>query len=306
MGARTADFIADSLVEQSKKGKQTVLWLMAAPSGFAFYDAFINRARIDEALCDTLRNTHFFQFDDYPVSRETEKFVITFRHLLEERLFNPLRRICSDLPYVHFLELTGTSADTAVCNNYKQSFLNIRNSDSYIVQLKGIGMDGHWGFHGDGVPLFMEPDLIKVKMESQNIHQQMVDWPDLFKRAEDVPEYAYSFNVEMFMMADEIYDNVPQASKMYSVLAAYATSDVMEEIPSSALKLHPHARALVTADAARAFIEYRKNLEERKQGRLSEKMIEQLRDLWRGGGTEEEDNKNIKKMEHVLIKAGIM
>ena len=65
MGEFTADYITAVLKEQYKQHKIPVLWLMAAPSGFAFYRALIQHAQKDQPLRNILRETHFFQFDDY-------------------------------------------------------------------------------------------------------------------------------------------------------------------------------------------------------------------------------------------------
>ena len=41
MGTFSAEQVATQLKQATSAGKDTALWLMAAPSGFAFYKAFI-------------------------------------------------------------------------------------------------------------------------------------------------------------------------------------------------------------------------------------------------------------------------
>ena len=107
----------------------------------------------DPELQSILRETHFFQFDDYPISRKSPKFEATFRRLLEKHLFGPLSEVCGTLKNMHPLELTGAATDSRVCEEYRDAILNLKSQSVYFLQLKGIGMDGHWGFHGAETPL---------------------------------------------------------------------------------------------------------------------------------------------------------
>jgi len=306
MGKMTVDNIIKVIKEKYVQDKVIVLWLMAAPSGFPFYQALIERVERDRFLREIIKKTHFFQFDDYPISRNSKKFFVTFRCLLENELFKPLKNLCGELPYIHFLELTGTDKDKEISMAYKEELLDLREENSYIIQLKGIGMDGHWGFHGAKTPLDMPPNLISVRMNTQNIQQQRIDWPKFFPRAEDVPKNAYTFNVNMFLLADEIIDNVPQSTKEYAVLATYGTDDIINEIPSSALKKHHNAQSYITEKAAKALIEFRKGRESDKGYKLNNTTLNRLRDLWKDDANQPYSAQNIKIMEEVLRKLNIV
>jgi len=48
------------------------------------------------------------------------------------------------------------------------------------LQLKGIGENGHWGFHEPGLALDAVPQFMKVKLSEENVNQQMRDHPALF------------------------------------------------------------------------------------------------------------------------------
>ncbi len=306
MGKMTVDHITKVIKEKYVQDKVMVLWLMAAPSGFPFYQALIERVERDGFLREIIKKTHFFQFDDYPISRNSKKFSVTFRYLLENELFKPLRNLCGELPYIHFLELTGTDKDKEISMAYKEELLDLREKNSYIIQLKGIGMDGHWGFHGAKTPLDLPPDMIAVSMNKQNIHQQRIDWPKFFPRAEDVPKIAYSFNVNMFLLADEIIDNVPQSTKEYAVLATYGTDDIINEIPSSALKKHHNTQAYITEKAAKALIEFREGRDNNKSYKLSSITLNRLRDLWKDDANQQCSKQNIKIMEGILRKLNLV
>jgi len=314
MGSFTAQEVARKLKEAASAGKDTVLWLMAAPSGFAFYKAFVELSREDKVLQRILQKTRYFQFDDYPVGRKDPRFPITFRHLLEAYFFNPLQEVVGKLDGIHLMELRGTGKgsktseleDDAIAARYAQEVLAIlEDPNTYVVELKGIGMDGHWGFHGSETPLDAPPKVIRVPMNSQNIHQQKIDWPQYFKTDADVPQFAYSFTVSAFLKADFIIDNVPQPTKEYSVLATYGTEEVLNEIPSSALKTHPNAMAALTEASARALMEYRNRVTSGHRT-LDASILERLRALWKDPNRPQVERENIESMTRVLRKLGMM
>lgn len=203
------------------------------------------------------------------------------------------------------MELDGTEGDARVIEEYRKTVLRaLEDPGTFVVELKGIGMDGHWGFHGSETPLDTPPQIIRVPMNSQNIHQQKLDWPQYFKTDADVPQFAYSFTVSAFLKADFIIDNVPQPTKEFSVLATYGTETVLNEIPSSALKNHPHAMAVLTEASARALLEYRDILL-RGETALPPDTLKRLRLLWKSPDRPEVEEENIRKMEEVLKKLGI-
>lgn len=305
MGERTAAAVVQEMKEQSKAGRPLVLWLMAAPSAFPFYRSLIRLAAGDAGLRGILRATHFFQFDDYPIARSGAQFPATFRHLLETRLYAPLAEVCGQLPHLHPLELDGTAGDAAVQRRYRDDLLELRQGGAFILQLKGTGMDGHWGFHGAETPLDQEPGMIVVPMNGQNIRQQMLDWPQLFPTPGHVPASAATFNVPMFLLADRIIDNTPQPSKEYAVLAAYGTGEVVPEIPSSALKRHPRAEAHITAAAARALLELRAGRQRDPDYRLCPETRERLAALWRDPHDAAAEQRNRAQMNTVLARLGL-
>ncbi len=305
MGAKSALLIADTMKSAFRSGRKSALWLMAAPSGFAFYDAFIGLCARDPELAGLCRDASYFQFDDYPVPRGDKRFPITFRHLLETRFFGPLAKICGPLPGVRLLEI-GNKSDDKVAADYANRLMRTADDPSTcLIQLKGIGMDGHWGFHGDETPLETPPAIMKVAMNKANIHQQKLDWPEYFARDKDVPAHAYTGNVALFLKADLIVDNVPQASKAYSVLATYGTDTVIPQVPSTALKRHPASHAFLTRDSASALLEFRARRIKDFSAVLSPEMVAKLEKLWDSGNPEAR-SENIAKMRTVLRDLGML
>lgn len=306
LGQRTAAEVVAELKAQRAAAKTPVLWLMAAPSAFSFYQALIRQAGADAQLQSILRETHIFQFDDYPILRSSSQFPATFRYLLQEQLFKPLAGICGELKHIHPLELTGSAADVEIQRRYRDDLLALKGKGGVLIQIKGIGMDGHWGFHGAETPLDAKPGMVVVPMNAQNLRQQMLDWPKLFPTLADVPKQAITFNVGMFLLADRIIDNVPQASKEFAVLATYGTDAVINEVPSSALKRHSNAAAYLTRAVARTLCEFREGRRVDPQYRLNDSARKRLRALWRDEKSPVVEKQNIEIMEQVLRKLGML
>ncbi|MDR1625182.1 MAG: hypothetical protein LBT33_01460 [Spirochaetia bacterium] len=307
MGQKSAQLMARALKEAAAAGKKTALWLMAAPSGFSFYRAFTGLCRSDGELAAVMRKTLFYQFDDYPIARGDPKFAITFRYLLEKNFLDPLSKICGTALPVQALELKGDGGDKELADAYARGLCAILEDPSYFVaELKGIGMDGHWGFHDSGTPLDAPPGIIMVPMTGQNIHQQRLDWPQYFKTDADVPGAAYSFTAAAFMKADYIIDNVPQASKKYSVLAVYGNDIILGEAPSSLLKKHPNAISVLTTDSADILAEFRDAFVQTGSRKLSRSMHARLAALWDDPANPAQQKKNIGTMDAVLAKLGFI
>lgn len=248
MGAASAQALAERQLDLVSTQNAIGFLLMAAPSAFPFYAAYLDLAANSAALREAIARTHFFQFDDYPLPATHPA---TFRHLLESHFFAKLRAICSRVNY-HPLNVDAADP-SAICHDYTIEVL--RHGPD--LQLKGVGENGHWGFHEPGIPLSGDPAYIAVALSEENAAQQLRDHPALFRTPGDVPRTAYTANVPLFLRTrDAIEDNVPQASKAFALLAAYATDVVHAAIPSSALKRHKHATVRTTAAAAWALEEF--------------------------------------------------
>lgn len=251
MGAASAEALAAQQVALAQQQDSIGFMVMAAPSAFPFYKAYLARACEDAALCDAIRKTEFFQFDDYPLPASHPA---TFRYLLETHLFSPLREIVSEVRF-HPLHVDAVDPES-ICARYTERVL----ATGPDLQLKGVGENGHWGFHEPGVPLDEAPAFIRVALSEENAAQQLRDHPTLFHKPEDVPMAAYTANVALFLRTRMcIEDNVPQASKAFALLAAYGSGVVDAEVPSSALKRHPSAVVRTTEAAVWALEEYIEN-----------------------------------------------
>lgn len=306
MGKAAASWVADRVRDAAKRGRRPVLWLMAAPSGFSFYEQFVTLVREDRELSLALAGAPLYQFDDYPIARNSGRFPVTFRHLLETRFVKPLQETAGCALQWHPLELTGAEdADDAVIRSYEGQLASMLEDPAFsVIEVKGIGMDGHWGFHGSETPLEHPPGMMRVEMNAENQIQQVKDWPQYFSTPADVPPYAVTCNVSLFLKADAIADVVPQESKQFSVLAAYGTQAVTGSVPSSALKKHHNSAAFLTHEAARALIEFRHGREHAPDYVLSSESVARLSRLWESANGDTAGS--VETMKRVLAELGMI
>lgn len=307
-GLKAVALARKKLLAAFDRGVKPVLWMMAAPSGFSFYRALVNTASTDEKLRTVLSHSAIYQFDDYPIDRESRRFPVTFRHLLEEYLIHPLQAEIGISPEWNPLELKGDKeTNNTVLRQYEQRLLErLQDDQSYVLEIKGIGMDGHWGFHGSETALDTAPGLMRVPMNSENIYQQMIDWPQYFKTNSDVPQYAVTCNVAMFMLADTIIDIVPQNTKQFAVLAAYGTGTVSNDIPSSALIRHPDSASFLTQDAGKALQTYRNGKAKDANYRIDAETLNELESIWKENQSGDDAEQSIEKMRQILTDLSII
>jgi len=248
MGAASAHALALRQLELTRTQERIGFLIMAAPSAFAFYDAYAKLAAASPPLRDAIARTDFFQFDDYPLPATHPA---TFRYLLEAHFFSKLRTVGADVSF-HPLEVDAPDPEE-VCRRYSERVLR----SGPDLQLKGVGENGHWGFHEPDIPLELPAAYIAVRLSAENAAQQLRDHPSLFRLPADVPSEAYTASVPLFLRTRVcIEDNVPQASKAFALLAAYGSDTVDAAVPTSALKRHHTAIVRTTVAAAWALEEY--------------------------------------------------
>jgi glucosamine-6-phosphate deaminase len=290
MGLATAINIAAHQLRLFEDKGSCSIMIMAAPSAFSFYRSYQNVVFSSPALQKALYETHLFQFDDYalPVHHP-----VSFRFLLMEHFLAPIARFC-DSRKVHLFQADVSDTEKA-CREYGQAILEAGPD----LQIKGVGEDGHWGFHEPGIPLDGEPKFMRVKLAEANVAQQMRDHPKLFPTADRVPRYAYTANVPLFLRTRVlIEDNVPQPSKAFAVLAAYGNGVVKDRVPSSALKGQASAVIRLTAVSAWALLEYRQS------GVVSSEMLRRL-DASLSGSEEREIGQSVDVIRRTLTEMEI-
>lgn len=283
MGAASADSLVAKQIALAGKQESVGFLIMAAPSAFGFYRAYLDMAKASPDLQHALARTHFFQFDDYPLPADHPA---TFRYLLNKRFFDELTQWCPR-ENIHPFNVDAGDPD-AICADYTEHVLE-RGLD---IQLKGVGENGHWGFHEPGVPIEDAPRYMEVELSEENAVQQLRDHPDLFASVEDVPRAAYTANVALFLKTKHlIEDNIPQAAKGFAILAAYGNYVVHDIVPTSALKQHPNAQVRITRAAAGELLAYREH------GRVTQDALDRMAAALGGEGARDYVESVLSTME---------
>lgn len=254
-----------------KEKSQTSIILMAAPSAYDFYKEYADKAKCCTELQSALKNTHFFQLDEYFLS---ENHPASFRFLLKKQFFFGIRDYTDDSK-IHLLAAESAESQK-VCDEYTELLLQYGPD----IQIKGQGEDAHWGFNQPGAAWDNTPAIIKIKLNNINKIQQMRDHPELYASTNDVPGFALTGNISLFMKTKFlIEDIVPQESKAFAVLISYANNAMAPICPSGKIKEYTgKSVARLTMQSAWALIEYR------KKGYLSGESILRLCRIWDKSG----------------------
>lgn len=275
-----------------KEKSQTSIMLMAAPSGYNFYEAYVGIAKHSRELQSALKNTHFFQLDEYLLS---ENHPASFRFLLKQKFFSRISDYTDDSK-IHLLAAESAEFQK-VCDEYKELLLQYGPD----IQIKGQGEDAHWGFNQPDTIWDSVPAIVKIKLNHINKIQQMRDHPELYPTMDDVPGFALTGNVSLFLKTKFlIEDIVPQESKAFAALISYANEATASICPSGKIKEYDgESVARLTMQSAWALIEYK------EKGYLSSESIIRLDSIWNKTGDLSVVNIDNKYIRNALDSLGI-
>ncbi|MEO6705837.1 MAG: 6-phosphogluconolactonase, partial [Ginsengibacter sp.] len=149
---------------------------------------------------------------------------------------------------VHFHEvhyLNGNIQDTGgECERYTY-LLNHYPTD---IVCMGIGENAHIAFNDPHDADFNDPLMVKEVMLDEVSRQQQVH-DACFSNIEEVPTSAITLTVPALLHAKNIYCIVPGSNKSQAVFHTL-NSEVKEDFPSTALKVHNAAILYLDKDSA--------------------------------------------------------
>ena len=152
MGLASALAIAAEQCRLVAENGETSLQLMAAPSAFPFYEAYIRLAQVSVELQQAIGQTHYLQFDDYLLRASPGVLASCSPH----NLYGPLSewydpaRFTSSSPMSWGRRRPARPTPTCCRAGARPD-------------AQGQGEDGHWGFHQPGIPIDGEPAFITVR-----------------------------------------------------------------------------------------------------------------------------------------------
>ena len=214
----------------------------------------------------------------------------SFRFLLKQKFFSKISYYIDDAK-IHLLAAESGQYQK-ICNEYRDLLLQYGPD----IQIKGQGEDAHWGFNQPNTIWDSKPAIMKIKLNCMNKIQQMRDHPKLFQTIDDVPGFALTGNVSLFMKTKFlIEDIVPQDSKAFAALISYGNDHTEPICPSGKIKEYkgePVAR--LTMQSAWALIEYK------EKGYLSSESLIRLDRIWDKTGNLSVVNNNKKYIRNAL------
>ena len=243
MSKRAAEKVIRALKEfkPSKEKPYFVLGLATGGSVEGLYDLLVKAENENEI---SFENVITFNLDEYIGLEKGHKE--SYRQFMEDNLFGRLNKRPKETYFPEMLfsnELTGGIETRELeiilrddLNYYKEGedgkgqaivisrrtkILNlkeVRNAlDSYISKIKnaggidlqilGVGVDGHIGFHEAGIPFELgngeyDTEMLLVKLDISTRNKAVED--GYFENLDDVPKYAFSMGVDLIMKAKEL------------------------------------------------------------------------------------------------------
>ncbi|MGN0813420.1 MAG: glucosamine-6-phosphate deaminase [Candidatus Coproplasma sp.] len=160
----------------------------------------------------------------------------SYRYFMNTQLFNHV-----DIDKANTHVPSGVAEDMGKeCERYTQ----IIRDNPQVIQLLGLGSDGHIGFNEPGSPFDGHTHI--VELEESTIK----DNARLFDRIEDVPKSAITMGIADVMQAKRVLLIANGANKAEAV-KAMIQGEVTEACPASILQRHSNVTVIIDKEAAK-------------------------------------------------------
>ena len=127
----------------------------------------------------------------------------------------------------------------AECRRYERA---IRAAGGVDVCVLGIGRNGHIGFNEPGASFDSRTRVVRLAESTRRVNATDFE-------GERAPERAISVGMRTISGSREVFPLASGANKAGAVAAAVG-GEVSEDVPASALRLHPNVTLLLDRDAA--------------------------------------------------------
>lgn len=231
VGVAAADLIDAAVIE---RGEQ-VLGLATGSSPGPAYAELIRRHAQDPAR--PYGSTHAFLLDEYVglPPDHPERYARVIRREFTEAMG-------IDAGAVHAPDPDAPDLERA-CRDYDAA---IAAAGGVGVQILGIGSDGHIAFNAPGTPFAEGTHVARLSSSTRRDNARFFDGDP-----ERVPVSAVSQGIGTILRARALVV-VAMGEAKAEIVARLLSSDPTEEMPASALHLHPDVTLLLDRPAARA------------------------------------------------------
>lgn len=169
-----------------------------------------------------------FNLDEYVgLPEENEQ---SYHYFMDEHLLNHI-----DIPKKQAYIPNGLAEDLeAECARYDAA---IEEAGKIDLQLLGLGVNGHVGFNEPGTPVTSRTHIVELDDITREVNARF------FETEEEVPTKAITMGIATILEADHILFLV-HGEKKAEILRKVIKGEVTEDIPASALQLHPNVTVI--------------------------------------------------------------
>ncbi|MDZ7691349.1 MAG: glucosamine-6-phosphate deaminase [Balneolaceae bacterium] len=228
-----ASDIAETILENDRKDKKTVLGLATGSTPIKLYEELV-RMHQEEGL--SFKNVITFNLDEYyPMQPDSLQSYVRF---MREYLFDLV-----DIPDENVHIPDGTLPEDKVgdfCREYEQK---IEEAGGLDIQILGIGRTGHIGFNEPGSRPNSRTRLITLDRITRK------DAASDFFGEEHVPRRAITMGIGTILDADKIYMMAWGEGKA-PVIREAVEGQVREQVPATYLQEHANAHVILDEAAA--------------------------------------------------------
>lgn len=229
-----ARYLADSIIQKQKEGRNIVLGLATGSSPIIVYRELV-RIHREEGL--SFRNVITFNLDEYyPMhSNQAESYY----QFMYGNLFAHI-----DIPKENIHLFDGTLLKENIleyCRLYEEQ---ISQAGGIDIQILGIGRNGHIGFNEPGTPVTSATRL--VSLEATTRRDAAKDFTDKLA----VPTMALSMGIKPIMQAKEVI-LLAWGEKKAPIIREVVEGPVTDTKPASFLQNHPNCVIITDNGASR-------------------------------------------------------
>lgn len=232
-GRHCAQEIVSQILQDQTIGKRTVLGLATGSTPIPVYEALISLVKEQGVDLSTVITFNLDEYLGLSPSHPQSYHAFMFEHLFQALLSFGLKSENIHIP-------NGLAADA---EEYERLLQQMGPTD---IQILGIGTNGHIGFAEPGSSFSGATQIVKLSENTRRDNARFFH-DDL----NAVPEYAVTMGIGTILRAKKIILLASGPAKA-AIIDKTLHGPISEEVPATALRLHPNAVFFLDESAAGA------------------------------------------------------
>lgn len=224
---------AEIVANQINSNPHTVLGLATGSTPVGMYRNLVKMNR--EGKVD-FSNVVTFNLDEYVGLNKDHP--CSYHRFMDENLFD---HVNIKRENVHLPNGVAPSLEEE-CKTYERM---IAQAGGVVLQVLGIGHNGHIGFNEPGTPFHSTTHVVELAQRTIEANSRFFNSPD------QVPRKAISMGIKTIMQAQKILLLASGKDKAEAISKAL-NGPITTEVPASVLQLHPNVTVIIDEGAASA------------------------------------------------------